>query len=1168
MLPTLLFVLAQCAATPASLAQTPLFRRYGVAEGLPSSTVYKLAQDRDGFIWAGTQDGLARYDGVAFRVWRSDPDDPAAIAGNEATALFVDRANRVWVGGEGTALSVLDAHRRGFRQFRHDAMRPDSLSADDVWAIAQDRAGAIWVGTYSGGLDRLREDESGFEHHRKIPGDAASLASDTVLSLLGDASGDLWIGTDMGLDRRTADGRFEHVPLGDAARAPQVVNLAADGDGVIASTTAGVWRVAVGQAAQRIDPQAPSRAVYGAARDRAGSLWFATRRGVVRRTGDAESTWSAEPLLPGGLPGNALFDVLADHEGGVWFAALDGGVAYLPPAWGAFTQIREVPNVEDALSRGRVLGLAPGTGNVLWTVNLDGAVDRVDLASGTVEHRAGRIGGTELRRRAVLEDRHGRLWIGQQRGMRLFDPATGTARDFPADTANPAALPEAHVSLLAQAPDAIWLAAVGGGVVRIDLDTFALRRFDAGDASGLRSADIEALAVDADGTPWVAHAQGLDRYDAASGRFAAVDGAPRLRVHAFAFARDGSLWLHRFGALEHFERKGEGVAPLQRIDTNDGWPAFDAGGLAVDARGRVWVTTPRGLYRVEPTPLRICHYGAGDGLLSQEFLPRTLALRPDGVLAAATLAGVVALDTTRDEPVPQRVPMRFTAVSVRRGEGRHVFDPSAPIELAWDDRDLRVEARALSYAAANRYQFLLEGFDDAWTDGSPHGERELAQLRTGEYRLRLRAASGSAEPVELPMPLVVRVASPPWATPWAFAFYAFALAALGWAAIVAWRRGLERRHAAALDVERRRLVDQSSAAKTDFLAHLGHEIRTPMTGLLGMTELLERTGLDTRQRNYVEAIRMSGKHMLRLVNDVLDLARIEAGRLELELEAFDPAVLLRQVGAVGSALAERKGIACAVDADPHTPRAVLGDLRRIRQVLLNLVNNAVKFTSQGGVALRLSGGRDGRLCFEVHDSGPGIADDLRQKLFQRYEQGERGRRAGGSGLGLAICRELTELMNGSIEVESGNGGSCFRVRLPLQPIGAEAAAASHDPPRDCDVLVVHGDAVLAQALEAQLVGLGARSRIAPNALSALAALETAKTDMVLFELTLPGVDGYGLARLVRQRETAARIPLVALLVHGDAESERRCRELGVDAVLWKPVTLDGLVAVLDALCAP
>ncbi|MBN9569702.1 MAG: TonB-dependent receptor, partial [Alphaproteobacteria bacterium] len=210
-----------------------------------------------GFIWIGTHDGLARYDGVSFRVWRTIPRDARSIAGNEVSALFVDRANRVWAGGEGSGLNVLDAARREFRRYRHDPADADSLAADDVWAVSEDASGAIWVGTYSGGLDRLREDGNGFEHHRA---DARSgLSSDIVLSLYGAADGSLWIGTDKGLVRRRPDGVFQRVPLLAGAPPPQVLALGADGAGVLVTTSSGLFRVDALHAVERLDPGAAPR---------------------------------------------------------------------------------------------------------------------------------------------------------------------------------------------------------------------------------------------------------------------------------------------------------------------------------------------------------------------------------------------------------------------------------------------------------------------------------------------------------------------------------------------------------------------------------------------------------------------------------------------------------------------------------------------------------------------------------------------------------------------------------------------------------------------------------------------------------------------------------------------------------------------------------------------
>jgi signal transduction histidine kinase/CheY-like chemotaxis protein/streptogramin lyase len=1158
-----LLPLLLCAgAEAATLAATPVFRRYGVNEGLPSSIVYKLAEDRDGFIWIGTQDGLARYDGVSFRVWRANPDDPASIAGNEVSALYVDRANRVWAGGEGSGVNMLDVRRQRFRRYRHDPADPASLAADDVWAISEDAGGTLWVGTYSGGLDRLRPDGSGFDHHRAD--DGSGLGSDTVLSLFARPDGSLWIGTDQGLVRRGKEGKMEKITLRKDAAPPQVLALCSDGDFLLVTTSAGLYRVDAQGGVERLDPAAPPRMLYASVRDPRGELWLATRQGAVRRDAQGqEMAYRAQSSAAGGLPGEAVFDLLADREGGLWFATIDGGVAYLAPTWPLFSQWREVPGDSASLSPGRVQGFAYGAGDTVWSVGMAGTVDRLDLRSGAVERWGERIGGAEKRRRSVLEDARGRLWLGQHRGLRVVDLASRSAQEIPADATAADTVPAGAVDLLLLHDGAVWASARGAGLARIDLDSLQLTRFVPRD-SGLRDADIEQMRSAPDGSLWVAHIRGIDRYSAAAGRFEAVPGLPEERIHTFVFAPDGSVWLHRFGALEHYAPQEQGYVLRRRIGSSEGWPALDAGAMVLDARGRLWISTPRGLYRVNTQPTDVRYFGADAGLLNSEFIDRSLLLRADGTALAATTTGLVAFDTEAPDPALAPAPLLLTGVRARRGLEDHEFDPSRPVTLAWNDRDLRVEARALSYVAANRYEFLLQGLDSGWTAGSASGARELAQLRSGDYRLHVRAHIGLAGITELTAPLQVEVQAPPWLRPWAYALYLAALLLLALLVAVFWRRRVVRLHALALASQRRELAEQASLAKTQFLAHMGHEIRTPMTGLLGMAELLQRTALDPRQQSYVGGIRTSGEHMLRLVNDALDLARVEAGQLRLEDGVFDPQHVLREVAEVGHALAQRKAIGFLVRLPVQAPLPVRGDAQRLRQILLNLVSNAIKFTNSGGVTLELATADARGQCFKVSDTGPGMDTAMQARLFQHYSQDEAGRRAGGSGLGLAISQQLAQQMGGRIEVESAPGrGSVFTLRLYL-PAAGPAAEAPPDAalPRAAalDIVVVEDDNAVARVVSELLQSLGHQVRHAPHALAALAEISTRRPQLVLLDLDLPDVDGIQLARLLRVQEVGdvARLRLVALTARSDPEAEQEALGAGMDGFLRKPVSRGGL----------
>lgn len=1159
----LVLLLGAAPAQSAPMAATPMFRHFGVDDGLPSSIVYTLAEDRHGFVWIGTYDGLARYDGVSFRVWRTIPGDEGSIAGNEVSALFVDRSDRVWAGGEGGGLNVLDEQRERFRRYRHDPADPASLAADDVWAVTQDASGAIWVGTYSGGLDRLRADGSGFDHHRVA--DGSGLPSDIVLSLLGDAAGNLWIGTHKGLARRAPDGRVDTVALPSVAAAPQVLALSADGDGVLAATSAGLFRIDAQGVAERLDPDAAPRMLYSSVRDAQGDLWLATRLGAVRHDRNHyETVYRAQPRVPGGLPGEAIFDLLADREGGVWFAAIDGGVAYLPPTWRLFSQWRELPGDPHSLSPGRVQGIARGRDGIAWSVTMGGAVDRIDLHSGAVARWGERIGGTEQRRRSVVQDARGRLWLGQHRGVRVVDPATLLAHDIAADAARADALPAGPVDLMVDDGAAVWISARGAGLARIDADSFEVRRF-APSADGLRDADVEQMRLAPDGSLWVAHVHGMDRIARGGERFAAVAGLPDTRIHAFVLAVDGSVWLHRFGAIERYVPRGDGFVRERAIDAAAGWPALDAGAMELDAAQRLWVSTPRGLYRVDTRDDSVRRYGMAAGLIDSEFIDRSLVLRDDGIALAATTDGLIAFDTTATEPRLPPAPLLLTGVQVRRGAAAHVFDPARPALLAWNDRDLRVEARALSYLADNRYDFLLQGFDSDWSPGSGGGQRELAQLSPGDYQLHVRAHTGLGDIVELPSPLRLTVQAPPWARPWAYALYLLLLALLAAAAALVWRRRLVRRYALALASQRRELAEQASLAKSEFLAHMGHEIRTPMTGLLGMAELLQRTPLEPRQQSYVSGIRTSGEHMLRLVNDALDLARVEAGRLQFENAPFDPQGVLRDVADVGHALAARKGIGFVVRLPVRAPATVHGDAQRLRQILLNLVNNAIKFTDAGGVTFELVAADPGDQRFRISDTGPGISPAMQARLFQRYSQDATGRRAGGSGLGLAISQELAQLMGGVITVESAPGrGSCFTLQLHLPAAEAIApAAAVVSSTTAQQILLVEDDGNVARVVAELLESLGHAVRHASQALAALAEVAAQRPQSVLLDLDLPDVSGLQLARLLRTQEIDAgtpRLRLVALTARSDADAEREAFAAGVDAFLRKPVTRAALAA--------
>ena len=368
-------------------------------------------------------------------------------------------------------------------------------------------------------------------------------------------------------------------------------------------------------------------------------------------------------------------------------------------------------------------------------------------------------------------------------------------------------------------------------------------------------------------------------------------------------------------------------------------------------------------------------------------------------------------------------------------------------------------------------------------------------------------------------------------------------------------------------------------AKSEFLANMSHEIRTPMNGVIGLLSLLERTRLDEEQQELVGTMRYSGRTLLGIVNDVLDFSKIEAGRMELEQIGFQPRELAEEAVKIVRSAADGKPLEVRCEVAREVPETLVGDPVRLRQVLLNLLNNAVKFTSEGEVALRIRAERTGPgevlARFHVQDTGLGMSRHQLELLFQPFTQADSSttRRFGGTGLGLAICKELVEKMGGEISVQSAPGeGSTFSFTARLATTGLSGGFADaeqgDDPPLDArffnaTVLLVEDNPVNQTLARRMLDELGLRSDLAEDGLQALAAMRAKRYDLVLMDCQMPRMDGFQATREIRAMEDDRRsVPIIALTANAMAGDRARVLDAGMDDYLAKPYDFEGLLAVL------
>jgi signal transduction histidine kinase/CheY-like chemotaxis protein/sugar lactone lactonase YvrE len=834
----------------------------------------------------------------------------------------------------------------------------------------------------------------------------------------------------------------------------------------------------------------------------------------------------------------------------------------------------------------------------LWVGTLGEGLHRIDLESGvhaTVGEVIGRPAALrDARVMSLLSDRSGNLWIGTMtRGLSRLGP-DGSLTSYRAKPDDPQALAVDGIMALLEARDGrIWVGTFGGGVNVLDPASGNFRRisYDPRDPASISAPRATSLAQDADGFVWVGtEGGGLNvfhedgsllrtfRHDAADAGSLAVD-----TVYALHADGRGRIWVGTDGGglnLVQGSARRPGEVRFGSVSKRDGLASDIVYGVTSDAAGMVWVSSNAGLTRYDPESGTATRFHREHGLQGEEFSFGAVFRSRSGRLCFGGSDGFNVFDPLRLAGAGRPPPVVLTSVEVMNRPAETTFPAAVlpSLTIGHEDDIVSFEFAALDFTAPdkNRYAYRLVGFDHDWVDLGTRRRVSYTNLEPGKYRLEVRAANTDGVWSDVALRLPVDVQPAPWQTVWAKLLGAGSVVIV---VLIAWRsqrRKLELAGQAREKLEREvtertvELRDRNdelarvSSAKSDFLSRMSHEIRTPMNGVIGMTDLLRRTELSRRQSELVAGIHGSARSLLQILNEILDLARVESGKLMLERVEFDLCGLLEEAAGTFAAQAEEKGLELIISPPVDLTCRLVGDPLRVRQVLQNLVGNAVKFTASGEVlvtaVMRPDG--DGRALarIEVCDTGEGMSGETLARVFEPFSQADESttRRFGGTGLGLAICRQLVELMGGRLEATSEPGlGSTFTVELPFSIAGAAAPAA----------------------VERSLAGV--RARLACRRVG----LETAVRRMaeawgVEFDESGP-VPEHGillqedrtavrivdadsqpalLDRLLLERGSGGAAGLVVLARTGTAVALRLEERFGADAVVVKPVRREPLQA--------
>lgn len=1018
-------------------AAPPNALRFTTADGLPSNAVHQVVEDRVGYLWFATDDGLARFDGQRFRIWRMEQ----GLADNQLLAIATDADDRLWIGTAQGQLMRMSSDRAHIDRF--DSTRFPLLANVAIGTVLPTPDGAVWFGTRDAGLFRLGPEQRLRQYLPTRRGDG--LPDRRVDHLAVTADGALWVGTPRGL-ARWQDGRFQAVPslLADAP----VSGLLVDADGHLwVGGAAGPWRWT---RAGRLEPVDASTGTRALGLSQRGGPWL----------GDAANVWKpgTEPLpgvavAPLGSADTPRFRaVLEDRHGSVWLVGRHLGVWRLPPHWQYFVPVDRMPEAAPAASDVVLEPGAPGT--VLACP--DGSRWRIDAAS--IERQPA-DGGASQRWR----------WSGLQ-----------------------------HTR-------------PGGRL---------------------------ALHCDAGAGLWWGGRHGLSRWQ--EGRFEAVQGVDG-DVSALHVAGDGAMWVASPGSVRRY-RIHDGVArPGVQLDARQGLPSVRLVSLATDAHGTLWASSARGLLQLRPREGGVRVYTRSEGV-------------PDAVIGAQLQAdGAQMLAVDRHARAVRFDP---SGLSTRRGEPALVVErvqvyrdgalqqlPSAAIlPLRPDDRDIQISVRLLGAPLQSRqqYRFRLCGMDREWIQVGRNGTRGFPQLPPGDHRLEFQArlADGSWSPGQA---LVLQVERSGWYHPvLTGARVGAGMLLAGGGAWAAWRRVARGRRAEAA-AQRLALTLRSAQAKAHYLATLGHEVRTPLTGVLGMSELLLASPLHAAQRRQLERIREGGLVLLERVNLALDDARLEAGCAPLQPVEFDVVALHRQWLARHVLPSCRRGTVLALCLHVEQGARARGDAPRLAQLLDAVRRVLGRRTGAGRVVLQVAWrpGRDG-LLLAFDAAGHAAPRSGRAVGAMTPTPSVESLRTS-----LAAAERLAGALGGALRVHA-LGGRQWRVQVSL-PMPALARVV----PAVGRVLVVDGSGPAADG-SVRVAAPGWQAVHAANALTALTELAAGDFDGVLVDLDLPGMDGLTALGILHARYPDT--PLLALCQDPSPGLADRVSAAGGAGVLLGPVT--------------